>query len=224
MAASSERLMPQAVWLGLLHPVPAVGHCWPTPPQETLKYNSGSASAGSLGPGVQKVLFEPSESLWWVWDLILNVISPLWPSCWGFYFVLGCGVSFFHGIQRSPADGCSAVGCSFGVHAGDEPTSFYTAIFPPGPHSSLWEIQFLHSLTSTSRCLSLIAGILTGVKCCPMVLWFAFLWWLLMWASFQLLICSVHISFAEVSIQVLCSSFYWLIVSFYGGVLCNCYT
>ena len=41
-----------------------------------------------------KVLFEPSEHLWQEWGLILNVISPLLPSCWGFSFALGCGVSF----------------------------------------------------------------------------------------------------------------------------------
>ena len=29
-------------------------------------------------------LFEPSECLWWEWDLILNMNSPLLPSCWGF--------------------------------------------------------------------------------------------------------------------------------------------
>ena len=38
-------------------------------------------------------LFEPSERLWWVWGLILNMISPLLPSCWGFSFALGHGVS-----------------------------------------------------------------------------------------------------------------------------------
>ena len=32
--------------------------------------------------------------------LILNMILPLIPSCWGFSFTLGCGVSFFSGIQR----------------------------------------------------------------------------------------------------------------------------
>ena len=37
---------------------------------------------------VHKVLFEPSWHLWWVWGLILNAISPLLPSCWGFSFVL----------------------------------------------------------------------------------------------------------------------------------------
>ena len=50
-----------------------------------------------LGPGVHKVSFEPSECLWQVWDLILNVILPLLPSCWGFFFVLECGVSFLVG-------------------------------------------------------------------------------------------------------------------------------
>ena len=36
---------------------------------------------------------EPSECLWWEWGLILNVNLPLLPSCWGFSFALGCGVS-----------------------------------------------------------------------------------------------------------------------------------
>ena len=66
------------------------------------------------------VLFEPSEHLWWIWGLILNVILPLLSSCWGFSFAPGCEVSFFGGIQHSPADGCSAGSCSFGVLAEDE--------------------------------------------------------------------------------------------------------
>ena len=32
---------------------------------------------------------KPSEYLWQVWGLILNVILPLLPSCWGFSFALG---------------------------------------------------------------------------------------------------------------------------------------
>ena len=35
-------------------------------------------------------LFEPSEHLWQVWGLILNVNSPLLPSCWGVSFAFGC--------------------------------------------------------------------------------------------------------------------------------------
>ena len=56
----------------------------------TLKGRSGSVSVGPLGPGVHKVLLKPSECLWQVWGLILNVILPLLPSFWGFSFVLGC--------------------------------------------------------------------------------------------------------------------------------------
>ena len=42
-------------------------------------------------------LFGPSEHLWRVWGLILNVISPLLPSCWGFSFALGTGYLFLLG-------------------------------------------------------------------------------------------------------------------------------
>ena len=80
--------------------------------------------------GCTEVLFEPSEHIWCVWGLILNVISPLLPSCWGFAFALGCGVSSFGGILHSAVDGCSAASCNFGVLAGeDECTSFYSTIF-----------------------------------------------------------------------------------------------
>ena len=58
-------------------PPPAAGHCWPMPPQETLKHSSGSVSVES--PGVHKVLFEPSVHFWWVWGLILNAILPFLP-------------------------------------------------------------------------------------------------------------------------------------------------
>ncbi|MBS4111584.1 hypothetical protein KG031_11360, partial [Streptococcus pneumoniae] len=61
--------------------------------------------------------------------MILNVISPLLPSCWGFSFALGFGVSFFGGIQHSPVDGCSAASCDFGApKGGDERMSFYSTI------------------------------------------------------------------------------------------------
>ena len=96
---------------------------------QTLKGSSGSVSVGSLGLSAHKILFEPSEHLWRVWGLILNVILLLLPSWWGFSFALGCGVSFFGGIQHSPFDDCSAACCKFGVLTGDdERTSFYSAI------------------------------------------------------------------------------------------------
>ena len=59
---------------------------------QTFKGRSGSVSVGS--PSVHKILFEPSEHLWWVWGLILNAISPLLLSCWGFSFAHGCGIIF----------------------------------------------------------------------------------------------------------------------------------
>ena len=43
---------------------------------------------GVFGPWCTQGLFEPSERLWWVWDLILNMISPLLPFCWSFSFAL----------------------------------------------------------------------------------------------------------------------------------------
>ena len=47
----------------------------------------------------------------------------------GFSFALGCGISFFGGIQHSPVDGSSAASCNFGVLTEeDELTSFYSAI------------------------------------------------------------------------------------------------
>ena len=48
---------------------------------------------GASGSWCVQGLFEPSEHLWRVWGLVLNVISPLLPSCWGFSFALGHGVS-----------------------------------------------------------------------------------------------------------------------------------
>ena len=72
--------------------------------------------------------FELSVHLWWVWGLIINVTSPVLQSNWGFSFSLGCGVSFFGGIQHSPVDGCSRVSCSFGVLAGEAECMSYSAI------------------------------------------------------------------------------------------------
>ena len=111
-----------------------------------LEGRSGSVSVVSLSPSVHKVLFEPSEPFWQVWSLILNAISPLLLSCWGFSSARGCGVLgcffclfvcflvvvffffFFGEVQHSPIDGCSAEGCNFGVLAEDEHKSFYSTI------------------------------------------------------------------------------------------------
>ena len=119
------------------NPCPLAGFCWAMPLQETLNSQRqvwlrllwGSLFI-SLGPDVHKVLLASSECLWWVWSLILKVISPLLLSCWGFSFALGHGISFFSRIQLSPVYGCSAVSCNFGVVTGeDEHMSFYSIRF-----------------------------------------------------------------------------------------------
>ena len=84
---------------------------------------------GVSGSWCTQGLFEHSKHLWHVWGLILNAISSLLPSFWGFSFAFGCGVSFFGGIQHSPVNGCSAVSCNFGVLSGEvERKSFYSTI------------------------------------------------------------------------------------------------
>ena len=100
--------------------------------------------------------------------MILNVISPLLPSCWAFSFAPGHGVSFFHGVRHSPVDGCAVACWNFGVLAGEnEHTSFSSAILPE--ESAIFAKQtssgnqFLGTL-SLSLSLSLILAFLG--KCC----------------------------------------------------------
>ena len=59
---------------------------------------------GVSGSWCAQGLFEPSECLWQVWGLILNVIWRLLPSCWVFSFALGCPLSFSGGIQHFPVN------------------------------------------------------------------------------------------------------------------------
>ena len=98
---------------------PVAGHCWPTYTGDTQILKGTSSSVSVEFPGTHKIWSEPSECLWKVCGLILNVISLLLLSCWGFSFALGHGVYFFGGIQHFPVDGCSAVSCNFGVLTGD---------------------------------------------------------------------------------------------------------
>ena len=96
--------------------------------RQTLKGRSGSVSC--VFPGswcAEGFIWALQASLA---GLTLNMILPLLPSCWGFSFALGCGVSFFGGIQHSPVYGCSVFSCSFVFLTGeDEHTSFYSVIF-----------------------------------------------------------------------------------------------
>ena len=92
MATSSERAYAIPRSTAPRAPALAEVHCWCVLPQETLKHSSGGL-CGVSGSWCTQGLFEPSEHLWQLWGLIPNVISPLLPSCWGFSFALGCGVS-----------------------------------------------------------------------------------------------------------------------------------
>ena len=72
-------------------------------------------------------------SSWWVTHLAgmgfdFIVIVPLLPSHCAFFFVFGCGMSFFSGFQHPPVNGCSTASCNLGaLPGGDECTSFSSA-------------------------------------------------------------------------------------------------
>ena len=107
--------------------------CWSRP---LLTHTSAGHSqtlfwlslCGVSGSWCALALFEPSERLQQVWSLILNMISPLLPSFWGFSFALGHRVSYFGGIQHSPVEGCSAASYNFGVLAWEDERTSFSAI------------------------------------------------------------------------------------------------
>ena len=79
---------------GLLHPEP-----FPCSRPLLTRTSTGDTQTqfclslcGVSGSWCAQGIFEPSEHLWRVWGLILNMISPLLLSCWDFSFALGCGV------------------------------------------------------------------------------------------------------------------------------------
>ena len=90
MTTSSKRAyaIPRSTAPRALAPAPVAVHCWRIPPQETLKHNSVSV-LWDLWILVSTGLFEPSERFQQVWDLILNVILPLLPSCSGSWWWIG---------------------------------------------------------------------------------------------------------------------------------------
>ena len=68
----------------LLHPEPLSLQQSTVDPylhKEMLKHSSISL-CGVYGSWCTQDLFEPSERLWWEWGFIINVNSPLLPSCW----------------------------------------------------------------------------------------------------------------------------------------------
>ena len=80
---------------GLLHPDPLPLQQATADPHLHRRYSqfclSLCGACGASGSWCAQGLFEPPEHLWRVWSLILNVILPHLPSCWG--FSLGRGVS-----------------------------------------------------------------------------------------------------------------------------------
>ena len=95
MATSSKRAYATQRSVAPRAPDPVASHCWCIPLQKTFKHSKDClAQSMWVSPGACKVLFEPSKHLSWVWGLTLNAISPLLPSCWGFSFAPGHGVSF----------------------------------------------------------------------------------------------------------------------------------
>ena len=91
MATSSKRayVIPRSA--ASRAPAPAAAHCC----LHQRHSHTLLSLCGSLGPGAQ-VLFEPSECLWQVWGLILNMLSPLLPSCWASPLPLDMGYLFSH--------------------------------------------------------------------------------------------------------------------------------
>ena len=112
MVTSSKRAYAVPKSAAFRPPAPATVHCWPIPPQETLKHSSISVSVGSLSPGAHRFVwalwaslagmgfdsqckFPPPTVLLglfhpWMWG-ISQLLQRL-TSCWGFS-ALGCGVS-----------------------------------------------------------------------------------------------------------------------------------
>ena len=107
MATSSKRAYATGCVTQVAAPrAPVLGArpCWPLPLQATQTEVWLSLSG----------VFESWCTQGFVWALRLSLagmkfdskwVSPLLPFCWGFSFTLGCGVSFFGGIQHSPV-GC----------------------------------------------------------------------------------------------------------------------
>ena len=58
------------------------------------------------------------------------MIVALLPSHFGFFFIFGCGLSFFGRFQHPPFDGCPTTSCDFGaLTGGDEHVYFLSAVW-----------------------------------------------------------------------------------------------
>ena len=88
MVASSKRACAAHRSAAPRAPSSAAGHCWPVPPQETLKGRSGSVFV--VSPGVHKVCLSPPSASGGngVWSYRLAVASPL-SLAMGYLFLVG---------------------------------------------------------------------------------------------------------------------------------------
>ena len=99
----------------------------------------------------QGFVWVSSEPLWQVWSLIMNAISSLLQFYWGFSFTLGYGISFFGGIQHSPADGCSAASYNFGALTGEyEHVLILHHLICGLYNNAYWVVSSITSLSSLS--------------------------------------------------------------------------
>ena len=90
--------------------------------QGILKQSSVSVSVGSLVLVCTRFVWVLWVSLALVWGLILKTISPLLPSCWGFSFALGHGVSpQSHSSAVQPLLQCHKTGKTDSFRAGKNP-------------------------------------------------------------------------------------------------------
>ena len=109
-------------------PASAAGHCWPVPPQETLRHSKTGLIQSLWGLLVcTRFCFRPLSILAGMgFDSKHDFVPPtvflgllLCPCTWGI---------FFDGIQHSLVDSSPAASCNFEVLAGeDENTIFYSA-------------------------------------------------------------------------------------------------
>ena len=118
-----------------------------------------SLSVWSLGPWCTQGLFEPSEHLWWEWGLIVNVNSPLLPSCWGFPFALCKYIqlifkSFLLMRKSSPSYLHPSLFCpcpGFRLKSGSSPNYSTTFKKITGTHLSEWISSKREQITSVGE-------------------------------------------------------------------------
>ena len=129
MATTSKRAYATSRSTAPKTPTSVAGHCWPIPPQETLKHLKAGLAY------LCGVFWCAQGFIWAFWaslagrgfDSKCDFAPPtvflgllLCPGMWGI---------FFDGIQHSPVVDCSAASCNFGALLGeDESTSFYSVI------------------------------------------------------------------------------------------------